>query len=67
VIAALYLCYAGVGWRVLGFLPSYASEEGLLAGSGFWAVAVWQHLFPWAPDGTPVYLMAAALCMGVLA
>ena len=35
VMAALYAVYAGVGWRVLGFLPGYASEEGLESGSGF--------------------------------
>ncbi len=39
VIAAGYGCYAlggwGAGWRVLGFLPGYASEEGLDGGGVF--------------------------------
>ncbi len=34
VIAAGYACYAGAGWRVLGYLPGYASEEGLGNGGG---------------------------------
>ncbi len=32
VVAAGYACYAGAGWRVLGYLPGYASEEGLDGG-----------------------------------
>ncbi|MGI4938955.1 MAG: hypothetical protein ACRYHQ_00050 [Janthinobacterium lividum] len=35
LIAVSYACYAGAGWRVLGYLPGYASEEGLGSGSGF--------------------------------
>lgn len=34
VTAAGYACYAGAGWRVLGYLPGYASEEGLESGGG---------------------------------
>ena len=34
LIAGSYACYAGAGWRVLGYLPGYASEEGL-GGGGF--------------------------------
>ena len=32
VVVAGYACYAGVGWRVLGYLPGYASEERLADG-----------------------------------
>jgi alpha-1,6-mannosyltransferase len=35
LIAVSYAYYAGAGWRVLGYLPGYASEEGLGSGSGF--------------------------------
>ncbi len=36
VIAVAYAAYAwGAGWRVLGYLPGYAAEEELSAGSGF--------------------------------
>ena len=40
VMAGLYGCYLGAGWRVLGFLPAYTAEEGLSQGSGFWVLAV---------------------------
>jgi hypothetical protein len=48
----LYLPYIGVGWRVLGFLPGYAQEEALTAGSGFFLLAAIGTLVPlpqWAP------------------
>ena len=35
VIAVGYACYSGAGWRVLGYLPGYASEEGLGGGGVF--------------------------------
>lgn len=34
-VVAGYAVYASVGWRVLGYLPGYAGEEGLTAGGGF--------------------------------
>lgn len=34
VIAVGYACYAGAGWRVVGYLPGYAAEEGLGSGGG---------------------------------
>jgi alpha-1,6-mannosyltransferase len=43
VIAALYAAYAlygGVGWRVLGYLPGCASEEGLVAGDGVFILSL---------------------------
>ncbi len=36
VVVAGYLPYLGAGWKVLGFLPSYAGEQGLSDGTGFW-------------------------------
>jgi hypothetical protein len=47
VVAALYGFYAswnGAGWRVLGFLPGYASEEGLTQGSGIFVVSLLQRI-----------------------
>ena len=35
-VGLLYLPYIAVGWRVLGFLPGYAHEEGLRSGRGLW-------------------------------
>ncbi len=66
-IAVLYACYAGVGWRVFGFLPSYTHEEGLQQGSGFWLIAVLERLSPLPSAVTAVYLLVAASCLGVLA
>ena len=41
-----YLPFIGVGWRVLGFLPGYAGEEGFDAGgAGFYLLGL-LHLFP---------------------
>jgi len=39
VVVGLYALYAGAGWHVLGFLPSYGSEEGIDSGYGFWLLA----------------------------
>ena len=35
-VVALYACYAGAGWRVVGFLPGYGAEEKFDDGSGLW-------------------------------
>ncbi len=70
-IAALYACYLGAGWQVLGFLPAYTHEEGLAQGSGFWLLAVLGRLAALPRAAGPVYvagcaagLAAAALWMG---
>jgi hypothetical protein len=39
VIVALYALYSSAGAHVLGFLPSYRTEEGLADGSGFWLLS----------------------------
>ncbi len=39
VILALYGLYSAAGPHILGFLPSYASQEGFDNGSGFWLLA----------------------------
>lgn len=38
-IALLYGLYASAGEHVLGFLPTYGSEEGYDTGTGFWLLA----------------------------
>jgi hypothetical protein len=40
VVIAAYIPYLGVGWRVLGFLPGYMTEENLTSGSGFWVLEI---------------------------
>ena len=66
-IIALYACYAGIGWRVFGFLPTYTTEEGLQQGSGFWllaAISFGAHL-PSAVSAA--YILACAVALGGLA
>ena len=65
LIAVSYACYFGAGWRVLGYLPGYASEEGLGSGSGFLLLrlaAAAGSLPSWAG---PAY--AATAAVGLLA
>ena len=64
VIVVLYGAYAvGAGWHVLGYLPGYASEEGLETGSGFFmlrALSAFLTLPVWA---SRAYLAAAAILL----
>jgi alpha-1,6-mannosyltransferase len=46
VIIGAYLPYIGVGWRVLGFLPGYVTEENLASGGGFWLLDLIRHAVP---------------------
>lgn len=62
-VAAGYACYAGAGWRVLGYLPGYAEEEGSKGFYLFQAMALaglpaWPRL---------AYAAAAAVLLGGLA
>lgn len=59
VIVLGYACYAGAGWRVLGYLPGYASEEGLGTGSGFLALRLLAQLGPVPAWAGPAYVAAA--------
>jgi alpha-1,6-mannosyltransferase len=65
-VIALYACYAGVGWRVLGFLPGYSAEEDINSGSGIWLLAGLQHLVPLPADAVPIYGVVAALILAGL-
>ncbi len=63
-VAALgYAAYAGAGWRVLGYLPGYAKEEG--AGGGVLLL----RLLPGAVPGwvTPAYAVAGLALLAGLA
>ncbi|HYZ42584.1 MAG TPA: glycosyltransferase 87 family protein [Stellaceae bacterium] len=64
VIAAAYLPYIGVGWRVLGFLPGYVAEERFGTGGGFWLLDFARQLLP---VSVTVYLTFVAAIMGGLA
>lgn len=66
-IAACYLPYLSVGWKVLGFAPGYIAEEGLDKGYGFRLVMIAYELFgPIRYLGT-IYLVVFAAIMIALA
>ncbi len=67
VIALLYGLYLSAGAHVLGFLPSYRSEEGLASGGGFWLLTGLAHLFTLPPDAAMIYLTGAAIGLGAVA
>ena len=64
VIVALYAVYTvGAGWHVLGYLPGYASEEGLESGSGFFFLRALALLGPLPAWLTKAYLLTAGLAL----
>ncbi len=67
LIAVSYACYAGAGWRVLGYLPGYASEEGLGSGGGFLLLRLVATAGPLPSWAGPAYAAAAALGLLALA
>src|SRR5207249_1441466 len=55
-----YLPFIGVGWRVFGFLPGYAGEEGFDAcGTGFYLLGLLRHLPLLAELSGPAYAIGA--------
>ena len=67
-IIVCYLPFIGVGWRVFGFLPGYAGEEGFDAGgAGFYLLSLLRHLPPLAALTGDAYLTAAAAILLALA
>jgi alpha-1,6-mannosyltransferase len=67
VIALLYGLYASAGVHVLGFLPTYGSEEGLNDGSGVWLLAGLGHLVALPHAAVTIYLCCAAIGLGAVA
>ena len=64
VIVVLYAVYTvGAGWHVLGYLPGYASEEGLASGSGFFLLRALMLLGPLSSWMTKAYLAVAGLVL----
>ncbi|MEJ0015502.1 MAG: glycosyltransferase family 87 protein [Acetobacteraceae bacterium] len=66
-VVALYLCYATAGWKVLGFLSGYASEEGFQSGSGIFLLQVLSTavaLPAWAPK---LYVALVLVVLGGIA
>ena len=66
-IIVAYLPYLSVGpMGVLGFLPGYASERGMVSGEQFFLLSVARRLFN-APVPTSIYLIFAVVVLGLLA
>ncbi len=64
VIVALYGAYTvGAGWRVLGYLPGYADEEGLRDGGGFFALRALALLGPLPHWAAACYTVIAGLAL----
>ncbi len=65
-VVLAYLPYLGVGWRVLGYLPGYAAEEGIDRGSGFFLVALLDRLAGHATlSGAQYGLLAGAFLVAL--
>ncbi len=67
MVAVGYGAYAGVGWRVFGFLGGYAKEEGIDSGERFYLLNL-AHTVPglrWV--SVPMYIGCAGLVFAGLA
>lgn len=66
-IGLLYAPYLGVGARVLGFLPGYAAQEGLLSGRGVFLLDLLRLVVPLPEWAGPAYAAALAALLAALA
>lgn len=66
-IIAAYLPYLSVRTRVLGFLPSYAEEEGLMSGSRFFLLSVLRRVVGEHQVPNWTYICAAILVLSAIA
>ncbi|HJZ43694.1 MAG TPA: glycosyltransferase family 87 protein [Hyphomicrobiaceae bacterium] len=62
-----YLPYLSVGSGVLGFLPGYIEEEGLVSGSGFKLLWLLEQVTGPIPGGSTIYIAISALVLASLA
>jgi alpha-1,6-mannosyltransferase len=67
VIVALYALYSSAGAHVLGFLPSYRTEEGFADGSGFWLLSGLSFFITMPAGAATVYVACAAIGLVALA
>lgn len=63
LVLICYLPYLGVGEGVLGFIPTYLTEEGFVAGGGYWLVTVFRHVFGTIRYDVEIYLALGALVL----
>lgn len=66
VVVALYALYLSAGSLVLGYLPTYGTEERLDSGSGFWVLAGLSHLVAIPRGASAAYAGAVALLYAAL-
>ncbi|MCB8878305.1 hypothetical protein [Acidisoma silvae] len=66
VILAAYAVYISAGRHVLGFLPTYGSEEGLDSGSGIWLLAGLAELTVLPAYASKLYALVAVLIFTLL-
>ena len=67
VIVVAYLPFVSVGWRVLGFLPGYAAQEGFdAAGAGFYLLGLLRHVPALAALSARVYAIGALAILATL-
>jgi hypothetical protein len=66
-IALLYGLYASAGAHVLGFLPTYGSEEGYDTGTGFWLLAGLSRIVALPTHATAGYVAVVGAASIVLA
>jgi hypothetical protein len=65
-VALLYIPYLRAGADVLGFLPGYATEEGLRDGGGIWLLSLPKSLFSLSTESLWLFVPVAAAVMFAL-
>ncbi len=66
-LVSAYVPFAGAGWHVLGFLPSYASEEGFTGGAGFYWWNLARSVVPLGGVSNLPYIFFATCLLAALA
>jgi alpha-1,6-mannosyltransferase len=66
-VGLLYAPYLGVGARVFGFLPGYATQEGLVSGRGVFLLDLLRRLTPLPGWAGMAYAVALAAVLAGLA
>ncbi len=61
-----YACYSSVGPMVLGFLPTYAHEEGMNSGNRYFLLTLVRNVAHMQGISTSAYLAFCALCFAGL-
>ena len=67
VIGCGYALYSSAGLHVFGFLPSYGQEEGLVDGTGLWALAGLATLIALPASAALIYAAVVAVTFLALA